>query len=112
MRQNQPDLSAREGRIKKLDDWLERFRAQQVVRNFERLVRNSVSQGQGGINDPDKPEEICTGCGRGLGFPQSLRIDDQKRWENGALYVEGGGQLCGNCAKIYSSKVRFDMRSE
>lgn len=55
-------------------------------------------------------EETCAHCGKKLSFSRMLRCDDPKRWENGAAYVDGGGQLCGDCARcIYSGENRFAM---
>lgn len=56
----------------------------------------------GRIFKPDTPdlhdEEICTQCGKALGYSKSLNIHDPKRLGN---YVEGGGQSCSLCAKSF-----------
>ena len=47
--------------------------------------------------------EVCamiTGCGKVFDYPKTTHIDDPVREGN---YIEGIGQICGNCAyEIYS----------
>lgn len=43
-------------------------------------------------------EETCTECGTRLGYPKSLDIHHPKRLGN---YVEGGGQSCPSCARMF-----------
>lgn len=125
MYQKQPDLSTREGRMAHITEWLKRLRAAQLVRELERKatkerrmdgqVRNRVSgfpEEHIGYPRPDllpAEEEVCTDCGKKLGFPKTLPCDDPRRYANGAVY-DHGGQLCGDCArKAYPVEVRFDM---
>ncbi len=48
--------------------------------------------------------EHCTHCRRSLGYPEAAHIDDPRRNGN---YVEGGGQLCDECAaRVYPARTR------
>ena len=44
-------------------------------------------------------EEFCVCCGSGLGFLASLHIENPKRFEKGAYYVEGTGQVGACCGR-------------
>ena len=44
-------------------------------------------------------EEFCSLCFRVLNFPKSLHIDDVRRLQGGAKYIEGSGQFCPQCAR-------------
>ncbi len=49
-------------------------------------------------------EEYCTHCFKRLGFAKSLHIHSPQRYIGGAFYVEGSGQVCGECVReIYGS---------
>jgi hypothetical protein len=49
--------------------------------------------------------EICTSCGRDMGFPTALHVDHPKRFEGGAHFNEGG-QSCPTCAR---AQERFSI---
>ncbi|OGZ04714.1 MAG: hypothetical protein A2845_05485 [Candidatus Lloydbacteria bacterium RIFCSPHIGHO2_01_FULL_49_22] len=50
-------------------------------------------------------EEFCVSCGRGMGFSaMNTHVDHPVRYENGARYVEGSGQVCGDCAAKEDAK--------
>lgn len=50
-------------------------------------------------------EEFCVSCGRGMGFPaMQTHVNHPVRYEHGARYVEGCGQVCGECAEKEDAK--------
>ena len=42
-------------------------------------------------------EESCKLCWKFLGFPKMAALQCRERWINGREYVEGCGQMCGEC---------------
>jgi hypothetical protein len=63
------------------------------------------------IDTDTTSEESCSNCGKKLGFLECAHRDDPVRWMGGAVYVDGAGQLCPDCAgAVYPLKTRFNMR--
>ncbi|HEY9585000.1 MAG TPA: hypothetical protein VJJ02_00190 [Candidatus Paceibacterota bacterium] len=48
--------------------------------------------------------EFCNICFRDLGFSKALPVDHPRRYENGACYVDGAGQTCGDCNRLIAEK--------
>jgi hypothetical protein len=129
MHRKQPDLSSREERMSHIEMWLRRYKTQQLVNALECAAakQRAAAARRGshmcsrlgehiGYHRSERPvdsDEVCTGCGKKLGFSRLLHVDASERWENGAVYIEGSGQLCSDCARrIYPlPEVRFDMGS-
>ena len=50
--------------------------------------------------------EFCSICFGLVGFSKNVTIDDPIRFKNGAMYIEGVGQICSECNKEKPAGVK------
>ncbi len=69
-------------------------------------MANKNAEARGRLLDQlvDGKEEFCVICLKTLGFLKSLHVYARERFENGASYVEGAGQSCGDCNRMIEKR--------